>query len=302
MNKKVVLLIIILAAVLSACRYPFNSQSSITPTAIPGGNNPSIVTALPAIDTASNNDTQNLPDYVNTDYLIASQDAVDIYFIDAYKDANNDECYEILIHNRSDRTLFANCINIAINGRSLLPYISAKADSNSYYLYRDSLPSDHGSFLLEGDKAVTIQIEMDFTNYSDNSMYTHIDEMLVIDENAEITKPEFSGQIIYNENDFMIGIEKVSDLNSINEFMIYYENNSDQSLVVLIENLTVGSYDLSHQTPLSVTHNSYVYWPVKLTEPIPNKQYEVTVYYAIVENISESVEGLEGDTLTFTLE
>jgi hypothetical protein len=301
MKLKAFLPVIVLALVLAACGYNPVYAPSPSPTPLPPNQQHTIVTTLPAIDTSPDSESQSLPDYINTDYLIASQDDVDVYFIDAYKDANSDDCYEILIHNRSSKTLFANCVNIAINGMSLLPYISAKADAGAYYLYRDSLPAEHGSFLSEYGKAANIQIEMHFADYSDNSMYTYIDEMFVIDENAQITKPDFKGQIIYNENDFIIGIEKIADANGISSIMLYYENNSDESLVVLIESLIIGSHDLSHQTPLSITHNSYVYWPVELDEPITDKEYEVTVYYAIVGDISESVEGLEGEVLSFTL-
>jgi len=302
MRKFIVLFIIILALMLSACgSILYNNTPQNTATFTPQNNNPTIVTALPAIDTAADSDSQSLPDYINTDYLIASQDEVDVYFVDAYIDANNDESYEILIHNKSDQTLFVNCVDIAINGRSLLPYISAKANANSYYLYVDSLPSEHGSFLSDEGKAATIQVDMYFTNYSDNSEYTHIDQKLVIDESIEIAPAEFAGQIIYDENDFIIGLEKIADLDGINSFVIYYENNTDTSLVVLIERIMIGANEISHQTPLSITHHSYVYWPVELDESIPNAEYKSSIDYAIVENISASVEGLEGERLTFTL-
>ena len=236
--------------------------------------------------------------YLTTEYLIGSDEYLDVYFVDAYRGDNEVEYYKILFYNKSEIDIVARATTFAINGISINPFMSDFIASKSYYLYKGMVNNIDISFFAKHDKVASIQLELYNLSTEDGSILSNMENKLVINENIKIEKEQIKGQIIYDKKDILLSIEKIYEKENIRWLKIYVENNSNETMLVNITDIMINEKDINQNIYLSALPNTYSAQAIYLNDSILNESYKIVMNCGLSTEFREK---LQEETLNFKL-
>ena len=243
-----------------------------------------------ALATASlaNGKAQNAQEIKNlkTDYLIASDEYVDIYFADAYYGDYGTECYEILIYNKSSENIAPSSMIVAINGITVDCAAPGIVSKNSYFLYKGSVLSDETSFLTGWEKAASAQIEVTYSISDVSDLSFIVSSETLMDETIQIEKEEFEGQVIYDEDGAFFGFENISEDTSSPRFLFYAENNSNETICITVPQIIVNGQEQDKALTIYVLPGTYALQSVSFENSFSENALTLSLDYEVSRLLS----------------
>lgn len=233
--------------------------------------------------------------------LIASNDYFDVYWVEAYKDMEGNDTYQLIFHNKCDLYMRFSLVGLAINEKSIAANLGTSVIPGAVYWHTGTVYSYHSDFLNEYDTAVSIEIEVRGSQSSIGYNQFELRSKYTLDESIAIEYGEYQGQSIYDENNVLIGVERVhSEYLNQDTLEFYIHNNRDQTIfMVITPDMTANGQKITEHTYfISVLPNTHLTQLIYMDGKLPKDDAEISVNFDIKYEYSK---GYETKNITFTL-
>lgn len=233
--------------------------------------------------------------------LIASNNYFEVYWVDAYKNMEGHDTYQLVFHNKCDLYMRMNLMGLAINEKSIEANLGTAVMPGSVYWHTGTVYSYHSDFLNDYDTAVSIEIEMQGSQ--GNIGYNQFDlrNKYILDESIVIDYGEYQGQSIYDENNVKMGVQRMHcEYLNQDTLEFYIENNRDQTILMMITpDMTAdGQMITEHTYFISVLPNTHFTQQIYMDGNLPKGDAEMSVNFDIKY---EYTKRYETKNITFTL-